>query len=119
MLILLGVFVVAGFVLFGGLLNAIGTSLTLVSPTITYVGSLVVLTFWAIIEALLRRKRASWVVKGGKTIKIVQPGIQVRAGILGVVLMLWTPILIRTFHLVRSPESASSVQIKTRIGDTR
>lgn len=88
------IYVAGGIVLLGSLLSSFSNSLALVSPTVTYVGSILILMVWVIASLLLRCHPLRWVVRGGKKVGLTHLGMQLNAKLIGIILLLWLPRIV-------------------------
>jgi hypothetical protein len=88
------IYAFAGFVAFGTLLDAVSNAITLITPLITYAGSLALVSLWLFLEIRLNKRGLKWVVKGGQEIRIQKLGLRPRLAFLGIVMLLWTPWIV-------------------------
>jgi len=82
--------ILAGFLALGSLLDSIGNAVTLITPSITVVGTLLILTAWLLTELMLKRSPVRWSTKDGHII-IKKLGWKVRLSLVGMILLLWVP----------------------------
>ena len=98
-LVIVGV-VLAAAILAGSVLDAISNANALISPGITYVGTVVLLIGYSTLHFVLRRYPLPWVVKG-EQIRITGLGGNQLAAVLGLIGILWVP---RAADVVRPPD---------------
>jgi hypothetical protein len=84
-------FLLAGIIGFGAVLSAVSSSLSIVTPTATYLGTLTAFVFWFLADAVLNFRPLRWVVQGGKEIRLRRLGWIPKISLLAVVLLLWAP----------------------------
>lgn len=82
-----------GFIALGTFFDAIGNAITFISPTTTYIGSLIILVLWIGTEIFLRIRPARWIARGNQEVSIKRLGIRRRLEIVGAILFLWIPLL--------------------------
>ena len=85
------VFCAAGFLLFGAVLDAIGNSITLITPTMSVLGTILILILWVVIELLAKRGRLHWYVGKDRNVVITKFGLKPRLFLLGVIIVFWVP----------------------------
>jgi hypothetical protein len=83
----------AAIVLVGNFLNAISNSLTLITRTVTYVGTFILLAGGVFAHAYLRRHPMAWRNKHGSKIYINSLGKTQILSLLGAVVLLWVPMM--------------------------
>lgn len=110
----------SGIVLFGGLLDAISNSISLVTPTVTYCGTALVVIAWLVIEISLKKRPLKWVLSGNNTITIKKLGAKTRLPIIGIVVLLWLPITTGWFkNLYLRNFSRSTAQSGKSVNDSK
>ena len=95
-LVLATLWLLAGVVALGALLDAISNAISLVTPMRALVASALVLSFWCAVEFYARKKGIAWLSSGGVLVKIIRLGWSVRLGVFGVLALLWLPTLFTT-----------------------
>lgn len=83
----------ASLVAFGAVLDAISNAITVITPPITYFGTVLILLFWLSVEILLKYRPISWIASDGSPIRIRGLRGRIRLGFLGIVVLLWIPLL--------------------------
>jgi hypothetical protein len=88
-----GLWLLAGCLALGVLLDSLSNAISLVSPAITYVTTAVVVTLWFFLEATARLFGIPWVSRDRKLVRLKRLGTQTRFGMTGALLLLWVPRL--------------------------
>ena len=87
------VWVLAGGLALGALLDSISNAISLVSPAATYVTTAVAVTLWFFLESTARLFGIPWLSRDRQSIRIKRLGNEVRFGMAGALLLLWVPRL--------------------------
>jgi hypothetical protein len=98
-------FVLAGFIAFGNILDALNNSFSLITPWVTCIGTVFVLGLWCIAEFRVRRHGISWLVRNKNLIRVTRLGLQVRLGIFGVIIALWIPTIVKLLDYPKGERS--------------
>jgi hypothetical protein len=83
----------AGGLALGALLDSVSNAISLVSPATTYISTAVLVTLWFFLEATARLFGIPWVSHDRRSVRIKRLGSEIRFGIIGVLLLLWVPRL--------------------------
>ena len=110
-----GGWTLAGVLAAGALLDALANALQLVTPTGTYVGTmlLIVLTFGA--HLLMKRRGVPWQYDSGIGVRLKGLGPSQLCFIVGIILLLWYPRAKDVFDMMaerKMPQSGPSFQFK-------
>lgn len=81
----------AGLFALGALFDAISNTVTLVTPLVTYVGTVILLLSFLIFELRLKRRPIPWISKDNQIVRLKSIGRSLRYALLGMVLLLWLP----------------------------
>ncbi len=82
-----------GVLTLGAILGAISNAITLITPRVTYTGSVLLCAAWLTAQLLLRRYPITWATADGTTVKINRLGLRSSLPFGGMVLLLWVPLL--------------------------
>ncbi len=88
--------VLGGFLLLGTVLDAVGNAITLIPPFVTYGGTIIIVAVTAGLYLLLKKRPLTWVVHGGRAIRVTRLGRRPLLALLGATLLLWVPRVART-----------------------
>jgi hypothetical protein len=83
----------AGGLTLGALLDSVSNAISLVSPAVTYISTAVVVTVWLFLEATARLFGIPWVSRDRQFVRIKRLGSEIRFGMTGALLLLWVPRL--------------------------
>ncbi len=92
----------AGFLALGAFLDAISNAISVISPPITYFGSVAIVLLWIIAEQLLRKYPLRWIISERQGIRIKSFGVKPRLALLGIIALLWIPRLVD--GIARTPD---------------
>ncbi len=104
-----GASLIGGVLALGTLLDAIANALSIVTPLITVVGTLLLSAIWLFAEVILRFFRPRWSLPGGQISRLTRLGLQPRWMIAGSILLLWVPRGIDTLK-ERAPEPGQKLE---------
>ena len=82
-------YILAGAVLLGTILDAVSNALSIVTLPVAVTGTVLIATALAVSILIMRRRPLRWVVKGGKEIYIRKLGVQPILGAVGMIVLLW------------------------------
>jgi hypothetical protein len=99
----------AGFIGVGTLLDSVSNAITLVTGTLTRVGSLIILILYLSAQIFLRVRPLRWAVEGGKEVRLKRLGWRVTLAVAGAVLLLWVPRLTETVRRDAPPAASETV----------
>lgn len=85
----------AGLVALGGVIGAINDAVELITPLVTYVGTIVIVVSWGFAQWWLRRYPIEWKDKGGHVVTIRKINRGFFLPILGMIVLLWVPRIIK------------------------
>jgi hypothetical protein len=106
-----------GAIALGSFLNAISNSITLPDELI-YVMTGSILLCWLCVEILLKIKPIKWVVADNREIVITKPGLKIRIAILGMIVLLSIPIVLKWGVIPNNNFWTIKVYDFTNIGDS-
>lgn len=90
--ILLGLpYLFAGIVAFGAVLDAFSNSISLITPPITYIGTLAILLAWFLTDAILSFRPLRWITRGNQEIRLQRLGWIPKISLVAIALLLWVP----------------------------
>lgn len=106
----LGVSAAAGaYVAAGALLDAVGNAITLVNWGVTIAGTILVILLWIGSRVVLKRRAVQWGVY-----RVKRLGYYPACAFCGVLLLLWTPPILRSIRDSPSGKPSKSVNAKTK-----
>lgn len=82
-----------GVLALGSLLDTVSNSISLITPSITYRGSAVIVSFWLVAELLIKKYPLLWVVSPSQKILVKRIGLKPRLIIVGTIAVLWIPVI--------------------------
>ena len=88
------IYSIVGFLALGNLFDAINNAIVIVTPIVTYVGSLFILIIWCSTELTLWYRPLKWNFKSNQSVRITGLGTKPRLAILGAIFLLWVPRLV-------------------------
>lgn len=100
---------ITGFVYVGALLDVVSNSVQWITPSITYVGTLIVFIGFYLIRRALKKSPLLWIDDNGQKVYIKSLGSRPQILLAGVLLALWLPRIIRAD--VTIPDVAESFPI--------
>lgn len=86
-------FVLLGLIAFGGILDAIANTFSIITFNIGIWVSTILIAFWIIIEIWIRRKKPIWISESNIPVRIKKLGLKIRLALIGVLILLWLPII--------------------------
>lgn len=89
-------YIIIGIFAIGGVLDSISNSISLITSSVTYWGTVIIFIIFISIFFYLRKKPISWVINQ-QNIKISKLGIKPTLMVLGCVLLLWVPRVVDLF----------------------
>ncbi len=103
-------FLLLGMLAVGAFFDTIANTLLLVTPRMTYIFSIAIITIWAFLEMLLKKRGVRWLTKDGQPVRIRRLGNKARGALIGVIVLLWLPRVadILGFDVIRDETPKSS-----------
>lgn len=102
-------FVLLGVLALGNLLDAIGNAVSIITPIVTYVSTIILLLVWVVIELLTKFKRVPWLLKDQR-INVTGIGVKIRLSLLGIVLLLWVPRVVDLYRPQQVAETPKTIE---------
>jgi hypothetical protein len=108
----------AGFIGVGALLDSVSNAITLVTGTLTRVGSLVILISYLSAQIFLRVRPLRWAIKGSKEVRLRRLGWRVTLAVAGAIILLWVPRLTEVVKRDAPPAASATVSKPEAISTT-
>lgn len=111
--------IAGGFIVAGSLLDTINNSIDLITPPITYVGTILAGLITLSLQFYLKRNPISWKTKDGQLVHVKSLGWGPKSVLAGILLALWMPRLVSLKPLTQGwlrPKQA--VEDRQRPGET-
>jgi hypothetical protein len=86
-----GLWILAGVLLLGDVLNAVTNALLLITPTVTYIGTSFVVLIAVALQVVLKHNGLPWRYAQGRPLMLRGLEPQAVCFVLGIVLVLWYP----------------------------
>ena len=86
----------AGLLCLGSFLDAVSNAITIITPSITYIGTLLILLCWLLAFVFLKYKPIRWVARNGQLIRITKLNSKFYFLLAGFILLLWIPYFINS-----------------------
>src|SRR5262245_37027122 len=86
-----GLWILAGVLLLGDVLNAVTNALLLITPIVTYIGTSLVVLIAVSLQVLLKYRGLKWRYPPGNPLRLRGLGPQAVCFVVGIVLLLWYP----------------------------
>jgi hypothetical protein len=83
--------IIAGFLFVGSFLDAISKGLSWITPSITYIGTILAMVMFLALSIVLPRTRILWVADDGNSVQIKAIGIKPLLMLTGILIALWMP----------------------------
>lgn len=109
----------AGLIAFGTVLDAIANSVTLISPTVAIVLSILIGAAWITFEVWVRVHGLVWQTSQGIVLNLKSLGIKPRLAVSGVIALLWVPQLLDLAGIGGKPLDPSARRLLGVLGASR
>jgi len=109
----------AGLLFVGAVLDALSNAINLITLSVTYAGSIILVLLLVPLQIQLKRRPLPWTTSGGHQIRISKLGATPVLFIIGAILLLWFPRLTKSGTVQSSPKDVNPtpVEQKKRSGD--
>ena len=84
-------YLMVGIVLAGTIFDTISNSISLITPNVTFLGTICLISIWLFLVWYARTHGITWVLKKGTHVKVTRLRIQVHLFFIGFIFSLWIP----------------------------